>query len=143
MTERIETDRCTNTVARAFGIEADHTLVFKIDLDRVLNREYDTVKIDVKLEWNEDTYTTKRDTINTIVKRDWQNRPDNTLGMVIFTKGHVQAIFPNGTKNGRIVDTYTTSNRGFYSRRVNAAYYVVPSASGVKYNNPNLLTLSN
>ena len=143
MTEQIQTTRCTNTVARAFGIEAKKTLVYKIDLDNVLNREYDLVKIEVEVKWNEDTYTTKRDTINTIVKRDWYNRPANTLGMVIFSKGHVQAIFPNGTKNGRIVDTYTTSNRGFYSRKVTAAYYVVPSASGVKYNNPNLLTLSN
>lgn len=125
MTELIETTRCTNTVARAFGIEADHTLRYKIDLDRVLRQEYQTVEIDVKLEWNEDTYAYNRDTINTVVKRDWQNRPEGVVGMVIFTRGHVQAIFPNGTKNGRVVDTYLTSTRGFYSRRVTAAYYVV------------------
>lgn len=125
MTEQIQTTRCTNTVARAFGIEADHTLVYKIDLDRVLQQEYKTVEVDVKLEFDMDTYTYSRDTINTVVKRDWYNRPEGVVGMVIFTRGHVQAIFPNGTKNGRIVDTYTTSKRGFYSRRVNAAYYVM------------------
>ena len=131
-TERIETDRCTNTVARAFGIEATKTLKYEATLNDCLRRGgYQLEKVATRKGsktrttnnwWGQDETT--HDSYATIgqllgKRTEWATWKPG-MNLVMYSKGHVQAKMADGT----IIDTYFKTQRGFKMRPVKSAYIV-------------------
>ena len=131
MTRPIQTNRCTNTVASAFGIEANTTLVHAYDLTDELREAgftvekiktqvlHDTVKCNVEYDddnkyghWECAYYDYKK---MVDVLADWTEGES----WVLFNPGHVQAVLADGS----IVDTYWKP-QGFWNRKIDSAYKV-------------------
>jgi hypothetical protein len=131
MTRPIQTNRCTNTVASAFGIEAKTTIVHAYDLTDELREAgftvekiktqvlHDTVKCNVEYDddnkyghWECAYYDYKK---MVDVLADWTEGES----WVLFNPGHVQAVLADGS----IVDTYWKP-QGFWNRKIDSAYKV-------------------
>ena len=112
MTRPIQTNRCTNTVARAFGIEANTTLVHAYDLTDELREAgftvekiktqipHDTVKCnkeesEEQLDHWECRFYDDRKMVDVLA--DWTEGEN----WILFNPGHVQAVLADGS----IVDT--------------------------------------
>ncbi len=131
MTRPIQTNRCTNTVASAFGIEAKTTIVHAYDLTDELREAgftvekiktqvlHDTVKCNVEYDddnkyghWECAYYDYKK---MVDVLADWTEGES----WILFNPGHVQAVLADGS----IVDTYWKP-QGFWNRKIDSAYKV-------------------
>lgn len=134
MPRAIQTNRCTNTVARSFGVEADITLRGAGELNDILREAgYTIEKIETTDPHNEETCKNKDEYGYPIEAGEhWQCRVYDDRKMkeviknwkpgenwVIYTPNHVQAIHADGT----ITDT-AFNRRGFNNRTVNMAYKV-------------------
>ena len=130
MTRPIQTNRCTNTVARAFGIEANTTLVHAYDLTDELREAgftvekiktqipHDTVKCnkeesEEQLDHWECRFYDDRKMVDVLA--DWTEGEN----WILFNPGHVQAVLADGS----IVDT-NWNPKGFWNRRVDWAYKI-------------------
>ena len=131
MTRPIQTNRCTNTVASAFGIEAKTTIVHAYDLTDELREAgftvekiktqvlHDTVKCNVEYDddnkyghWECAYYDYKK---MVDVLADWTEGES----WILFNPGHVQAVLADGS----IVDTYWKP-QGFWNRQIDYAYKI-------------------
>ena len=134
--EQIQTTRCTNTVARAFGIEATETLRYEHSLNNCLkdagyrleavptSKGYKTRT--TNNWWGQDE--TKHDSYATIgqlvgKRTEWATWKPG-MNLVMYSRGHVQAKMADGT----IIDTYFKTQRGFKMRPVRSAYIVTKTA---------------
>jgi len=130
MPRAIQTNRCTNTVASAFGIEPKTTLTYAHDLtDELREAGFTLEKIETQIlhdvakcnkeesdeqldHWQCRYYDDKK---MVDVLADWKEGEN----WILFNPGHVQAVLADGS----IVDTYWNP-RGFWNRHIDLAYKV-------------------
>ena len=132
MTRPIQTNRCTNTVARSFGIEATRTIEWHHELIEELKESgYSVEQVESRIKHDESKCNVEYDDDNkyghfncriyddmkmkSVIGQSWSKG----IGLIIFTPGHVQAVHADGT----ITDT-AFNRRGFMRRTVYSAYKI-------------------